>query len=103
MEPLLWKLIASINKISDEELAHVLLAVWADRSELTCHSFMTGFVARKYLNEIEREVESFNASLQQSGSSEYIRMDKLVTQIHPGTLTWSKKFPFWESKSDSYL
>lgn len=85
MEPLLWRLIASIDKVSDEQLANVLLAVWYDRSELTCHSFMTGFVARKYLNDIESEIATFNSTLKKAGSSDFIKMEKLVTEIHPGT------------------
>jgi hypothetical protein len=88
MEPLLWQLLANIKSIDDDTLANLLIRLWADRSELTCHSFMTGFVARRYLNEIEREVDSFNKTLKSSGATEFIKMENLVTQIHPGKFSF---------------
>jgi hypothetical protein len=42
-------------------------------------------VARKYLNDIESEIATFNNTLKKAGSSDFIKMEKLVTQIHPGT------------------
>jgi hypothetical protein len=47
MEPLLWQILANIKDINDETLPQLLISIWADRTELTCHSFMNGFVADK--------------------------------------------------------
>jgi hypothetical protein len=102
MEPLLWQILANIKDINDETLAQLLISIWADRTELTCHSFMNGFVADKYLKEMEGEISTVNQTLKSAGATQFIQIDKLITQIHPGELFWEKKkfvifFRYWRS------